>query len=182
MKKRLLVMLALTTMMLGTTAFAAETELPEAQETEAEASERNYDPEEGTGWLVAKINDKEVEFEYESKTSGMTGTTYSFEAEDFTLSFVLNKALEVGTEMDENAITQIEVVSSDAASVGYYFSKKSTGSNVDSKVTLGEKSEDGLLKGEFSVKVLTADRYVGDNKPGILPELDFTDGEFCFRE
>ena len=175
-------MLALTTMMLGTTAFAAETELPEAQETEAEASERNYGPEEGTGWLVAKINDKEVEFEYESKTSGMTGTTYSFEAEDFTLSFVLNKALEVGTEMDENAITQIEVVSSDAASVGYYFSKKSTGSNVDSKVTLGEKSEDGLLKGEFSVKVLTADRYVGDNKPGILPELDFTDGEFCFRE
>lgn len=182
MKKRLLVMLALATMMLGTTAFAAETELPEAQETEVEASERNYDPEEGTGWLVAKINDKEVEFEYESKTSGMTGTTYNFEAEDFTLSFVLNKALEVGTEMDENAITQIEVVSSDAASVGYYFSKKSTGSNVDSKVTLGEKSEDGLLKGEFSVKVLTADRYVGDNKPGILPELDFTDGEFCFRE
>ena len=48
MKKRLLVMLALTTMMLGTTAFAAETELPEAQETEAEASERNYDPESET--------------------------------------------------------------------------------------------------------------------------------------
>ena len=40
MKKRLLVMLALATMMLGTTAFAAETELPEAQETEAEASGR----------------------------------------------------------------------------------------------------------------------------------------------
>lgn len=54
MKKRLLVMLALTTMMLGTTAFAAETELPEAQETEAEASERNYDPEKVTGWLVAE--------------------------------------------------------------------------------------------------------------------------------
>lgn len=182
MRKRLFVVLALTTMMLGTTAFAAETETVSEQSTEAADAEKNYDPEEGTGWLTAKINDKEVEFEYENKTTGMTGTTYNFESDDFTLSIVFNKALEIGTEMDGNAITQIEVVSSDAASSGYYFSKKSTGNDVDSKVLLKEKSDDGLVQGEFSVKVLTADRYVGDNKPGILPELDFTDGEFCFRE
>ena len=177
MKKRLFILLTAAAMAFSMSAFAGETEA----ETEAEAADRNYDPEEGTGWLVAKINDKEVEFEYENMTKGMTGTTYNFEAEEFSLSIVLNKDLKVGEEMDKNAITQIEVVSSETASVGYYFSKKSTGNDVDSKVTL-EKNEDGLMQGEFSVVVLKADRYVGDNKPGILPELDFTDGEFCFRE
>lgn len=108
MKKRLFILLAAAAMAFSMSAFAGETEA----ETEAEAADRNYDPEEGTGWLVAKINDKEVEFEYENMTKGMTGTTYNFEAEEFSLSIVLNKDLKVGEEMDKNAITQIEVVSS----------------------------------------------------------------------
>ena len=48
-------------------------------------------------------------------------------------------------------------------------------------MTLKEKTDDGLLQGEFTVTVPTAERYVGDNKPGILPELKFTKGEFCFH-
>ncbi|MDO4274268.1 MAG: hypothetical protein Q4D16_11400 [Eubacteriales bacterium] len=191
MKKRLVIMLTLATMLVGTcvTAGAAEKEADKAavQETEAadedggKAEDRNYDPEAGTGWLAADLNEEPVEFEFDSAAKGMTGTTYTFKSENFTMTFMLNKSLEVGTEMDKNAITQIEVVSSDKASVGYYFVKKSPGQDVDSTVTL-EKSEDGLVQGTFTVTVPTAERYVGDNKPGILEQLVFTEGEFCFHE
>lgn len=190
MKKRLLIMLS-AVMLLGTcvTVSAAEKEADTAavQETEAaaedtdEAADRDYNPEAGAGWLAAEINDEPVEFEFESAAKGMTGTTYTFKSEKFSVSLMFNKSLEVGEEMDKNAITQIEVVSSDNASSGYYFVKKSSGQDVESTVTL-EKSEDGLVQGTFTVTVPTAERYVGDNRPGILEELVFTEGEFCFHE
>lgn len=191
MKKRLVIMLALTAMLVGTTVTASaadkEADTAAVQETETagedaqKAEDRDYNPEAGTGWLVADMNEEPVEFEFDSAAKGMTGTAYTFKSDKFTMTLMLNKSLEVGKEMDKNAITQIEVVSSDSASAGYYFIKKSSGKDVDSTVTL-EKSEDGLIQGTFTVTVPTAERYVGDNKPGILEELVFTEGEFCFHE
>lgn len=40
--------------------------------------------------------------------------------------------------------------------------------------------EDGIWQGTFSVTVLSADRWLGDMKPGIIAELEFENGEFCF--
>ncbi|MCI8317891.1 MAG: hypothetical protein HFG96_05105 [Lachnospiraceae bacterium] len=170
MKKRIIGLLAAATMLLGVSASAAE------------AVERDYAPEEGKGWLVVEINGEEVEFEYTSSTKGMTGTTHNFEAEDYTMALVFNKKLVVGEEMDKNAIAQIEIMSHATADNGYYFAKKAAGKDVVSTVTLAENETEGVLQGEFTVTVPTADRYVGDNKPGILPELELTEGEFCFFE
>lgn len=164
---------------------AETSETKEAEKDAAEDGEkveRNENPEEGTGWLAAKLGEEEVDLEYTGMTSGITGTTYNFDSEDYTIAIIFDKSLEVGKETETNAITQIEVMSREASSSGYYFAKKSTDSGVTSKVKLTEKTEEGLVKGEFSVTVPTADRYVGDTKPGMLPELVFTDGQFCFHE
>jgi len=98
------------------------------------------------------------------------------------MALVFNKKLVVGEEMDKNAIAQIEIMSHATADNGYYFAKKAAGKDVVSTVTLAENETEGVLQGEFTVTVPTADRYVGDNKPGILPELELTEGEFCFFE
>lgn len=182
MKKRLLVMLAMATMLMGTCAMAEETEAVEEPATAEEAVERNYAPEAGTGWLVAKINGEDVELEFESATKGMTGKTYSFASEEYEINLMLNKSLKVGEEMEENAITQIEVLSHVESSYGYYFTKKSPGAAVVSTVTLAETENEDMMQGEFTVTVPSGDRYVGDFRPGILPELVFTEGEFCFCE
>ena len=42
--------------------------------------------------------------------------------------------------------------------------------------------EDGLWQGTFSVTVNSADRWLGDMKPGIIAELELENGEFCFCE
>lgn len=182
--KKIMAMLALTSMLMGSCCVMAEESKPAETAVEAEdlKEERNYSPESGTGWLCAEINGEPVEFEFKSFTKGMTGTTYSFEGEGYTMAIVFNKALEVDETMEENAITQIEVISSLTATSGYYFSKKSSKNDVESTVKLVQKTDDGLMQGEFSVTVLSGDRYVGDSKPGILPELEITDGEFCFCE
>lgn len=182
MIKKLLSLLIIATMLSGTIVMAeeaaeAETVVEEAAE---EAVERNYSPEAGTGWLSVKINDTVVEFEYTGTQKGMTGEVHSFEADEFTMLIMLNKKLEIGTEMETNAITQIEIMSEETSSDGYYFTKKSSGTDVASKVLLVEATSEDITQGTFEVTVLTADRYVGDNRPGILPQLDLTEGEFCF--
>ena len=187
MIKKLLALLIISTMLTGTVVMAeeaAETETTEtaveaAEETE-EAVERNYSPEAGTGWLSVKINEDIVEFEYTGTQKGMTGEVHSFEAEKFSMLLMFNKKLEIGTEMETNAITQIEIMSSESSSNGYYFTKKSSSADVASKVLLAEAASEDITQGTFEVVVLTAERYVGDNKPGILPQLDLTEGEFCF--
>ncbi len=170
MKKRLIGILAAATMLLGVSAGAAE------------AVERDYAPEEGKGWMVVEINGEEVEFEYTGSTKGMTGTTHNFKADEYTIALVFNKKLEIGKEMETNAIAQIEIMSHATADNGYYFAKKAAGKDVVSTVTLAEAQSEDIMQGEFTVTVPTADRYVGDNKPGILPELELTEGEFCFFE
>lgn len=112
----------------------------------------------------------------------MTGTTYNFKSDDFTMALVFNKKLVVGEEMDTNAIAQIEIMSSETSSAGYYFAKKAAGKDVVSTVTLEESEAEGITQGVFTVTVPTADRYVNDNRPGMLPELELTEGEFCFFE
>lgn len=183
--KKTIAMLALTSMFMGTCCVMAE-EPETTQETAAEEQdkkeERDYNPESGTGWLSAEINGETVEFEFKGMTKGMTGTTYNFESEGYVMGVMFNKALEVDTPMEENAITQIEIISSLESTSGYYFSKKSSKEDVESTATLIQKTDDGLLQGEFTVTVLSGDRYVGDSRPGILPELEITDGEFCFCE
>lgn len=174
MIKKLIALLILSTMLTGTMVIAEET--PDTEVT----AERNYSPEAGTGWLAVKINDELVEFEYTGTQKGMTGEVHSFEAESFSMLLMLNKKLELGTEMETNAITQIEIMSDDASSSGYYFTKKTSSSDVTSKVLLAEATSEDITQGTFEVTVLTADRYVGDNKPGILPQLELTEGEFCF--
>ena len=47
---------------------------------------------------------------------------------------------------------------------------------------LDQKTEEGLMQGEFDVTVLSGNRYVGDARPGMLPELEISNGEFCFCE
>ena len=191
MKKKWIALLALAAMLTGTCALAQETEAVSGLETEAlsgqtaeagseETEERNYAPESGTGWLAAKINDNPVELEFTGESKGMTGTIYSFESEDYTVNIMLNKSLKAGEAMEENAVSQIEVLSREKSSVGYYFTKKSSGTDVESTAALAETDREDLVQAEFTVTVPAAERYVGDFKPGILPELVFTEGEFCF--
>lgn len=182
MKKNFIAVTALVLALAGMSVTAAETTTEAATEAATEAVERNYSPEEGTGWLVVEINGTPVEFEFTGSTKGMAGQAYSFEADEYTMTLMLNKALKVGEEMDGNAITQIEIVSSETSSVGYYFIKKSPSKKVDSKVTLAENENEKVTQAGFSAVVPTAERYVGDNKPGILPQLELTEGEFCFCE
>ena len=84
--------------------------------------------------------------------------------------------------MGENSINSIEVQSHVDTTSGYYFSKKSGDVSVNSEVTMEKVDEDGLWQGTFSVTVLSADRWLGDMKPGIIAELEFENGEFCFCE
>ena len=72
------------------------------------------------------------------------GHTYNFKAEEYDLAVTFNKELEVGTQMDENSIIQIELMSRDEATSGYYFAKKTVRENVDSTVILDQKTEEGL--------------------------------------
>ena len=183
MIKKLLALLIISTMLSGTVVIAeenAETAETVVEEVAEETVERNYSPEEGTGWLSVKINDEVVEFEYTGTQKGMTGSVHSFEADRFSMLLMFNKKLEIGTEMETNAVTQIEIMSSQTDSSGYYFSKKSSSTDVTSKVLLAEATSEEITQGTFEVVVLTADRYVGDTRPGILPQLDLTEGEFCF--
>lgn len=180
--KKVMAMLAMASMLMGSCCTMAAETKPAAVEAEETKEDRNYNPESGTGWLCAEINGEPVELEFKSCTKGMTGTTYSFESKEYTMAIVFNKALKVDEEMEGNAITQIEVISSVSSSAGYYFSKKTSKTDVESTVKLVQKTDEGLLQGEFSATVLTAERYVGDSKPGILPELEITAGEFCFCE
>lgn len=183
MRRKVTGLLVLAVMLMSAMAAAQAEEATEgASEVTSEAAERNYSPEAGTGWLTAQLGDETIELTYEGSTNGMTGKTYSFTSEDFDINLMLNKSLKAGETMEGNAITQIEVLSHETSSTGYYFIKKSSGTDVTSTVTLAETDDENILQGEFSVTVPSADRYVGDFKPGILPELEFTDGEFCFCE
>ena len=161
--------------------FASEG-VSEQSATKVETEVRDYNPEQGTGWMTAKVNDTSANLEYTGSTKGMTGTMYSFEGDGFEVNLMFNKKLEAGEEMDENAIIQIEVISSNHDSIGYYFTKKSSKTKVESNVLLSKEAPEGIMQGEFSVTVPSADRYVGDNKPGILEKLEFTEGEFGFFE
>lgn len=70
--------------------------------------------------------------------------------------------------MGENSINSIEVQSHVTATSGYYFTKKSGDAAVNSEVTMEKIDEDGIWQGTFSVTVLSADRWLGDMKPGII--------------
>ena len=63
---------------------------------------------------------------------------------------------------------------------GYYFSKKSPSAAVDSEVTLQQGGENGIWQATFRVTVNSADRWLGDMKPGLISELPLENGEFCF--
>ncbi len=189
--KKLMGIFVLVLVLAGSSALAAESELSagteaeteETEETEEETeAERDYNPSSGSGWMTVLVNEESENFEYTGSMKSMTGTVYTFESDDFSVSLMLNKDLKTGKEMDGNAITQIEVVSAAPASAGYYFVKKSSGTVVESSVLLCESTEEGIIQGEFSVTVPSSERYVGDNRPGILEELAFTEGEFCFCE
>lgn len=179
--KKIVAMLAMASMLAGScSVMAAE---PEVTTQEAVSSEeRNYSPESGTGWMCGEINGESVEFEFTGIGKGLTGNTYNFQSEEYDLAVTFNKDLEVDKEMKENSIIQIEIMSHNEATSGYYFAKKTVRANVDSTVTLLQKTEEGLMQGEFEVTLLSADRYVGDTRPGILPELKISAGEFCFCE
>ena len=177
--KKIVAMLAMASMLAGScSVMAAEIET----KAEATDAERNYSPESGTGWMYADINGEHVEFEFAGFGKGLTGHTYNFKAEEYDLAVTFNKELEVGTQMDENSIIQIELMSRDEATSGDYFAKKTVRENVDSTVILDQKTEEGLMQGEFDVTVLSGNRYVGDARPGMLPELEISNGEFCFCE
>lgn len=200
MRKKLFAMM-LAAAMLGTSfsAMASETEAPaeavtetaatEAAATEAvteaaaeETVERNHNPEAGTGWLTVDINGEPEEFELKYVTIGLTGKTCHFESDGYTMSFILSKDLAVGETMGTNSIYQIDLLSSEEATSGYYFAKKTVKADVDSEVTLSQKTEDGLVDGTFKVTVNSAERYVGDARPGIQESLVLENGEFCFHE
>ena len=79
MKKKLIAILALAVMVMGTSVTAAAAETKTAEESAAEevteaaeeTEERDYNPEEGKGWLTAEINEEPVEFEYAGQTKGI---------------------------------------------------------------------------------------------------------------
>lgn len=147
-----------------------------------ETAERNYAPEAGTGWMAVEIHGKPEELAFVEGTKSLSGTTYVFENEDYRISIVFDRKLEVGVTAGENSINSIEILSHVTETSGYYFTKKSSGNNVDSEVTLEKMDEDGLWQGTFRVTATTADRWLGDMKPGIIAELKLENGEFCFCE
>lgn len=139
-------------------------------------------PEAGSGSLIVDIMGETILFNYVDTAMAMTGKTYNFAAEMYTLSFMLDKSLKIGEVMEENSIRQIELISHESTSAGYYFTKKSSAQNVQSKVLLEEKNDDGLMKGTFEVVVTPADRWVGDMRPGMISELKLENGLFWFHE
>lgn len=159
---------------------AATEAAPEATaEVETEAAEG---AENEKGWLTVDINGEPEEFELQFVTVGLTGKTYHFESDGFTMSIVFDQDLAVGETMGTNSIYQIDLLSSEEDSSGYYFSKKTVTADVDSEVTLSQKTDDGLLEGTFRVTVPTAERYVGDARPGMLEQLTLENGEFSLHE
>lgn len=148
----------------------------------AETVEKNYEPEEGTGWLTCTIAGEEVEFTYVSSVKGITGTTHSFEADGFTMAIEFNSALEVGVAMTPNAIKSLEIVSASQTSRGYYYVKKTTSEDLVSEVLLETMTDEGLMHGTFSATAHPAERYVADVLPGILEDLFIEMGEFCFHQ
>lgn len=174
MKKIVALLLAIA-MLCSMTVFA----LAEAVEAPAE---RNYAPEAGTGWMIVDICGETQELAFVEAVRGLTGVTYVFENNAYSISIVLDRKLKVGETMGENAINSIEVLSHTSKTSGYYFTKKSSSVKVNSEVTMAKIDEDGLYQGTFKVDVTTADRWLGDAKPGILPVLNLTNGEFCFHK
>ncbi|MDO4547784.1 MAG: hypothetical protein Q4D04_06800 [Clostridia bacterium] len=169
--KRTLSLILITVMMLtGSVVFAEE------------ATQRNYAPESGSGWLVAEIYGEPVELAYTGSTKSMTGTSHAFESEDYSISIAFDRKIEVGVTMGENSVNQIELISSYTPTEGYYFTKKSSSVSVDSEVLLEKMGEDGIWQGTFRVTVNPGDRWVGDMRPGIIAGLDIENAEFCFCE
>lgn len=168
--KKLIVLFLTTVMLLGVSAFAEKNE------------KRNYEPEAGQGWMTVNIYGEPVELEFAEASKGLSGTTYIFQSEQYRVSIVFDRKLEVGKEMGENAINSIEVLSYTDATSGYYFTKKSKETPVDCEVMLEKKEDNGLWQGTFRVMVHTADRWLGDMKPGLIEDLAFENGEFCFCE
>ncbi len=144
------------------------------------AEEANYAPESGTGWMKVDIYGEPQELAFKEISKGMGGETIIFENENYSISFVLEKKLEVGVTAGENSIKQIEVFSHVTNTSGYYFSKKSPSAAVDSEVTLQQGGENGIWQATFRVTVNSADRWLGDMKPGLISELPLENGEFCF--
>lgn len=171
MKKIIALLLAIM-MLCGITAFAEEAAVDEA--------DRNYAPESGTGWMSVDIHGEHEELTYVESVRSLSGSTYIFENDDYRVSIVFDRDLEVGVTMGENSINSIEVQSHVTATSGYYFTKKSGDAAVNSEVTMEKIDEDGIWQGTFSVTVLSADRWLGDMKPGIIAELELENGEFCF--
>ena len=147
----------------------------------AEATEipRNYDVSEGEGWLICTILGEEVTFKYDDSAKNMTDTVHNFSSDEYKLRIVFSK-LEIGVKMEVNAIKSIELVSSATATSGYYATKKSRTTDVVSEVLLEKPLEPEIIQGTFSAVITTADRWVGDLRPGIIAELPLEDGEFCF--
>lgn len=145
-------------------------------------AEADYAPESGTGWMKVDIYGELQELSFKEVAKGMSGDTFIFENDNYTVSIIFDKKLEVGVTGGENSVKQIEVYSRLTNTSGYYFSKKSPSVSVDSEVTLQKKAEDGVWQGTFRVTVLTADRWLGDMKPGLIAELPLENGEFCFCE
>ena len=172
MKKIVTLLLAIA-MLCGLAAFAEEA---------ATDTERNYAPESGTGWMLVDIHGQTEELAYVESVRSLTGATYVFENDDYRVSIVLDRDLEAGVTMGENSINSIEIQSHLDSTSGYYFSKKSSSDVVNSEVTMEKIDEDGLWQGTFSVTVNSADRWLGDMKPGIIAELELENGEFCFCE
>lgn len=140
---------------------------------------RNYDVAEGEGWLVCTINDEEVEFKYVGSVKSMTDTVHNFESDHYTLRIIFNK-LEIGVPVELNALKSMEMVSTVTATSGYYATKKSRTSDVDSYVLLEKPLKEGILQGGFHAVITAGDRWVGDLRPGIIAKLPLEDGEFCF--
>lgn len=147
-----------------------------------ETTERNYAPEAGTGWMTVDIHGEPVELEFTEASKGLSGTTYVFESKAYRVSIVFDRQIKAGEAMGENAINSIEIVSHTASTSGYYFTKKTKDVPVDCEVMLEKKAEDGIWQGTFRVMAHTADRWLGDMKPGLIADLALENGEFCFCE
>lgn len=141
----------------------------------------DMEPETGAGWLHCTIQGQQVEFTYTGSTKSMSTLTHSFASDLYTMNIVFNKKLEVGTAMTVNAIQSLELISSDNATAGYYQVKKSTSQDVDSEVLLEQPAKEGCIQGTFRIMIHPIERYVGDVRPGMIQDLELTDGSFCFH-
>ena len=86
MKKIIALLLAIM-MLCGITAFAEEAAVDEA--------DRNYAPESGTGWMSVDIHGEHEELTYVESVRSLSGTTYIFENDDYRVSIVFDRDLEV---------------------------------------------------------------------------------------